>query len=111
MREITMKKLVIVLLCSLFVIASVQAVFAAKTTKGSQNNQVVTENAIASAIDINNADIDTLITLPGIGEKTAQKIGAYREANGPFKSVDDLLNVKGIGPKVLEKIRPLVKVT
>ncbi len=107
-----MKKLVTILLCSLFAIASVQAAFAAGTSaKGAKNDKVAVEKTIAGPININDADIDMLMSLPGIGEKTAQQIGNYRDTNGPFKSVDDLLNVKGIGPKVLEKIRPLVSVS
>lgn len=59
-------------------------------------------------VDINQADAEMLTTLPGIGPKTAEKIAAYRQANGPFKSVDELLNIKGIGPDKLDKIRMLV---
>ena len=58
--------------------------------------------------DINQADPDELTKLPGIGTSTAAKICAYRDANGPFESLDELLNVKGIGPEKLKKIRPLV---
>ena len=107
-----MKRILATLFCSLFVIVSVQTALAAKpAAQSSQEGQVVLENTIAGTIDINNADVDMLMSLPGIGEKTAQKIGDYRKANGPFKSIDDLLNVKGIGPKVLNKIRPLVKIS
>jgi competence protein ComEA len=67
--------------------------------------------AAADLIDINSADAALLITLPGIGPKTAGKITVYREANGPFKTVDELLNISGIGPQKLEKIRLLVKIS
>ena len=49
------------------------------------------------------------MSLPGIGEKIAQAIMAYR-AEQPFETVDALLNVKGIGYKKLEKIRDLITV-
>lgn len=69
------------------------------------------EEAAADLVDINRADAAMLTTLPGIGPKTAGKITAYREANGPFKTVDELLNISGIGPQKLEKIRMLVKIS
>ena len=51
-----------------------------------------------------------LQTISGIGAKRAADIIAYREANGGFKSVDDLNNVSGIGDKTMESIRPYVTV-
>ena len=56
-------------------------------------------------IDINSAPVEDLQRLPGIGEKRAQAIVAYREEHGPFQSVDELDNVSGIGPGILEGLR------
>lgn len=53
-------------------------------------------------ININTADSETLQTLPGIGEKRAEDIIAYREAHGPFRIAEDLTKVKGIGESILE---------
>ncbi len=61
----------------------------------------------AFAIDINTADASALTSFNGVGPATAKKIVAYREANGPFASCDDLTKVKGIGAKTLEKIKPM----
>ncbi|MFE6306969.1 helix-hairpin-helix domain-containing protein [Nocardiopsis sp. NPDC057823] len=61
-------------------------------------------------VNINQADEAELETLPRVGEVTAVNIVSYREANGPFTSVDDLLNVDRIGAKTLEEIRPHVTV-
>jgi competence protein ComEA len=61
-------------------------------------------------INLNTATPAELQTLPGIGPVLAQRIVEYRDANGPFQSVDDLLKVKGIGPSLLEKIQDLVEV-
>ena len=52
-------------------------------------------------ININSATVEELTQLQKVGPKTAERIVAYRDANGPFKTVDDLKNVKGIGDKVL----------
>jgi len=57
-------------------------------------------------LDVNRASWVEWMQLEGIGETTARTIVADREANGPFKSVDDVLRVKGIGPATLEKMRP-----
>jgi competence protein ComEA len=61
-------------------------------------------------INLNSATVADLDTLPGIGSAIAQRIVDYRIANGPFKSIDDLRNVKGIGAALFEKIAPLVTI-
>ncbi|MCJ0702549.1 ComEA family DNA-binding protein, partial [Frigoribacterium faeni] len=64
----------------------------------------------AAAVDLNLADDAALQTLPGVGPATAAAILDWREQNGAFRSVDDLLGVPGIGEKTLEKLRPQVTV-
>jgi competence protein ComEA len=64
----------------------------------------------SSKVNINAASAEELETLPGIGEVIAQEILDYRTANGPFASVDDLLDVSGIGEVTLVNIRDLVTV-
>ena len=58
--------------------------------------------ADSPTVNINVATVEELTQLKRIGPKYAEKIVAYREANGPFKSADELVNVPGIGPKTLE---------
>ncbi len=62
----------------------------------------------AGTVDVNSAGLSELDSLPGIGPSKAQAIIDYREANGPFTSLDDLDAVKGIGPATLENLAPLV---
>ena len=62
-------------------------------------------------IDINRAEPWLLETLPGIGEVLAQRIVDYRNENGPFKRIEDLLKVSGIGPATFEKIRDYITVS
>ena len=56
-------------------------------------------------IDVNHADADELTALPGVGAVTARAIVEYREANGPFTALEDLLKVPGVGPATLDAIR------
>ncbi|MDD5645039.1 MAG: helix-hairpin-helix domain-containing protein, partial [bacterium] len=65
-------------------------------------------NGAMSKIDINTADMIELSSLPGIGEKTALNIISYRKDFGPFRSEQDILNVKGIGPEKLSKVKHLI---
>lgn len=64
-----------------------------------------------AVVNINTASASQLAaSLPGIGEVKAAAIVSYRNANGPFRSVDELINVKGIGEATLEKLRPYATV-
>jgi competence protein ComEA len=64
----------------------------------------------ATIININTASETDLETLPGVGPVTAAAIIDYRTQNGPFATVDDLVDVSGIGPATLEEMRPFVTV-
>jgi len=61
-------------------------------------------------VNINTASAKELAQLKGVGEKLAEKIVQYREANGPFASPDDLMKVPGIGANILEKNQGLIVV-
>ncbi|MDI6785266.1 MAG: helix-hairpin-helix domain-containing protein [bacterium] len=62
----------------------------------------------AIKININVAKINELTKLPGVGKKIAQNIIDYRNQNGPFKDIKDLLKVKRIGPKTLDRIQGMI---
>ncbi|MBH0228825.1 S-layer homology domain-containing protein [Halobacillus yeomjeoni] len=59
-------------------------------------------------VNVNTADFETLQTVNGIGPTIARNIIDYRNANGPFQTYEELLNVKYIGPSTLEKIKPYI---
>ena len=61
-------------------------------------------------ISINQASADQLMTLKGIGPAKAEDIIQYREANGSFKTIEELLEVSGIGPKTFEDIKDNVTI-
>lgn len=61
-------------------------------------------------VNINSATLEELDSLPGIGPTTAQKIIDYRNENGPFSRIEDIMNVSGIGPATFDEIRALITV-
>ena len=73
----------------------------------SNGEDFVVDKKDTSKISINSASKEELMTLPGIGEKTALKIIEYRKTQ-VFKSIEDIKNVKGIGDKKYEKIKDLI---
>ena len=70
----------------------------------------VEENEVDSKVNINTASKEKLETLPGVGETTAQKIIDYREANGKFKTIEDIKNVSGIGDAKYESLKDKITV-
>ncbi len=66
--------------------------------------------AAAAPLNLNTATEADLAKLPGIGPATATRILEYRQKNGPFKKIEELMNVRGIGEKAFLKLKPLVAV-
>lgn len=61
-------------------------------------------------ININTATAEELDALPGVGEVTAARIIAYRDQNGPFRTVDDLIQVEGIADRTIDAFRDMVTI-
>ena len=68
-------------------------------------------SATAGIVNINTASATDLEALPGIGAKTAARIVEYRQKNGPFKKIEELMNVRGVGEKNFLKLKPQITVT
>ena len=59
-------------------------------------------------VNINTAGLMEFEALPYLGMERSKDIIEYRDKNGPFKSLDELINISGIGPKTLDKLKPLI---
>ena len=81
-----------------------------RLTENTQSDHAETIPAEKVGLDLNTATMTQLMELPGIGEVLAQRILEYRQTNGSFITIDELLNVKGIGEKKLEELEPFVKI-
>ena len=73
--------------------------------------QTTAQPAAAPLVNLNTATAADLAKLPGIGPAVAARILEYRQKNGGFKKIEELMNVKGIGEKMFLKLKPLVTVT
>ncbi|MCS7252607.1 MAG: helix-hairpin-helix domain-containing protein [Armatimonadota bacterium] len=86
-----------------------EAMSLTQRSSSSSRHKAKTQKMPVGRVAINTATVEQLESLPGVGPALAQRIVEYRRRNGPFKSVEELLNVKGIGEKKLEALRPYVK--
>lgn len=77
------------------------------------DNAVITPDndmTVSNKLDINTANKEQLMELPGIGDVIAERIIAYRTTNGPFSAVDQILNVEGIGKTKFQQIETYIYV-
>ena len=74
------------------------------------NNETSENDNKNNLININDATIQELDTLPGVGEATANKIVNYREEKGKFNSIEEIKNVNGIGDKKYEELKNIISI-
>ena len=79
----------------------------AKSSAGTQ----AARTGAAAVVNINTASAAELDALPGIGAKTAARIVEYRQKNGPFKKIEELMNVRGVGEKNFLKLKAQITVS
>jgi len=89
---------------------------AVSAAAASAQNKATTPKAAATAtatapVNLNTATVEQLATIPGVGPRMAERIIDYRQKNGGFKKVEDLMNVSGVGEKSFLKMKPLITVT
>ena len=108
--QITKSKKFGAAILAICLLAAPATVLASDLTKaaGSMTGMTDQAAAVAQQLNVNTASIDALANIPGIGDKVGQAIAAYREANGAFTSLADLVNVDGIDAALLEKIKPFL---
>jgi competence protein ComEA len=74
------------------------------------SSRPATAASAAAPVNLNSATVPQLEALPGVGKATAERIVEYREKNGGFKKIEDLMNVRGIGEKSFLTLKPLITV-
>jgi competence protein ComEA len=67
--------------------------------------------ALSGPVNLNTATAEQLEKLPGVGPATAKRILEYRQKNGSFKKIEELMNVRGIGEKAFLRMKPQLTVT
>ena len=105
--EDSMRRLMFALVILVATVISPSASWAQAAEGGSSAKARATT---ANPVNLNSASAAQLQTLPGIGASAAQRIVEYRQKNGNFKKIEELMNVKGIGEKSFLKLKPLITV-
>ena len=91
-------------LLAVALLATLPTTVASAQTK--EPTRAAVKPASTATVNINSATAADFETLPGIGAKTAARILEYRQKNGPFKKIEDLMNIRGIGEKNFLKLKP-----
>lgn len=94
---------------SAFVIAHPCAAGGAQAPSGGRTTTTVKPEILVT-VNINTASVKELDALPGVGARTAALIVEYRQKNGPFRKIEELMNVRGVGEKSFLKLKPQLTV-
>ena len=103
-----MRSLILALAMAALVLAPAAAQASQKTKAA---KPAASSAAPSSPVNLNTATQQQLESLPGIGPRAAERILEYRQKNGSFKKIEELMNVKGIGEKSFLKLKPLITVS
>ena len=96
---------------SLLSLVSLIAVYAGPAAAQTKAPRAAAKSAPAGIVNINTASVAELEALPGVGPKTAARIIEYRQKNGPFKKIEEIMNVRGVGEKSFLKLKSRLSVT
>lgn len=83
----------------------------AAAQSASRSSVPTTPASVETPVNLNTATATQLETLPGIGPVTAQRIVEYRQKNGSFKKIEELMNVRGIGEASFLKLKALITIS
>ena len=103
-----MFRTVLSIVAVVFLLGALPSAAAPGQTKASA--QPASKPASTTPVNINTASATDFEGLPGIGAKTAARIVEYRQKNGPFKKIEELMNVRGLGEKNFLKLKPQLTV-
>ena len=106
----TQERKTIVFVLALLILGIGLDFFKKKTNRADLINYKLLEGRLFEKVDINRASFSEITTIPGVGEKLAYSIIAYRKSHGRFKNIEELKRVKGIKDRKLEKLKKYITI-